>query len=144
MITLDPYLKEVFPEPPIMAYKKQKNIKDLIIRARVHFANKTKNKRYIKGIKKCQGCIICPFTRERILKGDNFVWKIATTISCKSKNLVYLIECEKERCRQKYIEETEKTLKDRISDHVSYIRSKKTLLRPQDFSSTYQAIGEVI
>ena len=76
-------------------------------------------------MKKCQGCIICPFIREiKILKGDNFVWKLASPISCISKNLVYLIECEKERCRQKYIGETERTLKDRVSEHVSYIRSK--------------------
>ena len=47
-----------------------------------------------------------------------------STLSCKSKNLVYLIECEKERCRQKYIGETERSLKDRTSEHISYIRSK--------------------
>ena len=125
MITLDPYLKEVFPEPPITAYKKQKNIKDLLIRARVHPTNKTRQRRYIKGMKKCKGCIICPFITERkTLKYNNLIWKIATPISCKSNNLVYLIECEKERCKQKYIGETERPLKDRISEHISYIRSK--------------------
>ena len=96
MITLDPYLKEVFPEPPITVYKKQKKVKDLIIRAWVHPGNKNKNKRFIKGMKKCQGCIIFPIIRERkVLKGVDVVRKIATPISCKSKNLVYLIECEK-------------------------------------------------
>ena len=28
MINLDPYLKEAFPEPPLVAYKRQKNIRD--------------------------------------------------------------------------------------------------------------------
>ena len=35
MTTQDPYLQEVFPEPPLIAYKRQKNISDYIIRAKV-------------------------------------------------------------------------------------------------------------
>ena len=31
----DPYLKQVFSEPPLIAYKRPKNIKELIIRAKV-------------------------------------------------------------------------------------------------------------
>ena len=77
MITLDPYLKEVFPEPPITAYKKQKNIRDLVIRARI--PTKDRNKRYIKGMKKCKGCVICPFIKERKeVKDKNITWKIST------------------------------------------------------------------
>ena len=35
MITMDPYMREVFPEPPLTAYKRQKNIKDYIVKAKV-------------------------------------------------------------------------------------------------------------
>ena len=35
MITLDPYLKEVFPKPPLLAYKRQRNIGDIIIKSKV-------------------------------------------------------------------------------------------------------------
>ena len=31
----DPYMKEVFPQPPITAYRRQKNLRDFIIRAKV-------------------------------------------------------------------------------------------------------------
>ena len=37
-----------------------------------------------------------------------------------------MIECTKERCNQKYIGETERSLKDRISEHIGYVRPKKT------------------
>ena len=35
MITNDPHLKEVFPSPPLVAYKKPKTIRSIIIRAKV-------------------------------------------------------------------------------------------------------------
>ena len=35
MVNLDPYLAEVFSQPPLTAYKRQKNIKDHLIRAKV-------------------------------------------------------------------------------------------------------------
>ena len=96
-MTNDPYLKEVFPEPPITAFKKQKNIRDLVIRARVPI--KTRNKRYIKGMKKCKGCVICPFIMERKeVKEKNISWKKSSPINCQTYNLGYMIECTKERC----------------------------------------------
>ena len=46
-------------------------------------------------------------------------------ITCESYNLVYMISCQKENCLQNYIGESERTLKDRISEHIGYIRTKK-------------------
>ena len=36
-----------------------------------------------------------------------------------------MIECNLETCKEKYIGESERTLKDRISEHIGYIRTKK-------------------
>ena len=35
VMTQDPKMKEVFPEPPIIAYKRQKNLREALIRAKV-------------------------------------------------------------------------------------------------------------
>ena len=35
MVSQDPYLSEVFSQPPLTAYKRQKNIRDHLIRAKV-------------------------------------------------------------------------------------------------------------
>ena len=59
MINLDPYLKEAFPEPPLLAYKRQKNIKDLVIKSKVPKINLSKSKRNQNGMKKC---LKCPFS----------------------------------------------------------------------------------
>ena len=35
MITLDPYLKEVFPKPPLLAFKRQRNIGESVIKSQI-------------------------------------------------------------------------------------------------------------
>ena len=35
MVTSDQYMAEVFPEPPTIAYRRQKNIKEFLVRAKV-------------------------------------------------------------------------------------------------------------
>ena len=35
MAAQDQYLEEVFPEPPLISYKRQRNIRESIIRAKV-------------------------------------------------------------------------------------------------------------
>ena len=34
MVTSDQYMAEVFPEPPLVAYRRQKNIKEFLVRAK--------------------------------------------------------------------------------------------------------------
>ena len=36
-----------------------------------------------------------------------------------------MIECNKERCQQRYIGETDRKLIDRMSEHIGYVRNKK-------------------
>jgi hypothetical protein len=58
--------------------------------------------------------------------------EIESDVSCSSYNIVYMLICEKENCKQKtgytnrYIGETERTLKDRISEHIGYINTNKS------------------
>ena len=36
-----------------------------------------------------------------------------------------MIECDISNCKKRYIGETERTLKDRLSEHIGYIKTKK-------------------
>ena len=45
--------------------------------------------------------------------------------NCNSKNVIYLLECDKEKCKKKYNGETERFLKDRINEHLNYARNNK-------------------
>ena len=53
MTMVDPQLQEVYPEPHLIAYKRQKNIKDFLIRAKVPPPLSKNQKRIIPGMKQC-------------------------------------------------------------------------------------------
>jgi hypothetical protein len=60
----DSYLKSVFPEPPLVAFRRQKNISDFLIRARLPPKQGPHPKRTLNGMKKCnKQCLICPFVK---------------------------------------------------------------------------------
>ena len=62
MTLLSPYMREVFPEPALVAYKRQQNISDFVITAKVPPAPKNRPYRRLNGMNKCQhGCVICIF-----------------------------------------------------------------------------------
>ena len=48
----DPYLKEVFPAPPMVAYRRAKNLRDKLIKAKVPPPS-IRNKRQLIGMKPC-------------------------------------------------------------------------------------------
>ena len=71
-------------------------------------------------------CSICPWVTEgRIVKakGSHYRREITSHLSCQSRNIIYIIMCTK--CNEQYIGETDRSLKDRISEHKGYIRTKK-------------------
>ena len=125
MANRNSYLKEVFPRPPITAYKRQPNIRNLLVRAKV--PKNGINKRKIKGMAKCgNGCQACPFIREgKNVKINRKEWKLNNKFDCNSYNVVYAITCKKDYCKESYIGETKRMLKFRLADHYGYVRSHR-------------------
>jgi len=124
MVHRDQYLEQVFNEPPIVAYKRNRNIKDNLVKAKIQKLN-IRPKRILRGMKKCGKCVVCPYIKEgRSIKSEKFTWSINKEVNCKTTNVVYLIECNKENCQKRYIGETEREFKIRISEHLGYARNK--------------------
>ena len=73
MCSQNPNLEEVFKEPPLTAYKRQKNIRDYIVRAKVTPQLGPYPKRQLNGMVKCgKSCIVCPFIKEgKHIKAEN-------------------------------------------------------------------------
>ena len=96
MKTQDTYLAEVFSQPPLTAFRKQRNIKDHIIRAQVARpqANPigTQN-----GMLKCGlSCSACPYIIEKKSITINKVkWNTKKKLHCNSYNIIYLLKCNK-------------------------------------------------
>lgn len=127
MTEMDPYLSEVFPQPPLIAFKRQKNIKDYTVRAKIPPVLPLRPRRVIPGMKKCQKqCHACPYVKEgKEVKNKYFTWKINKSVNCESSNIVYLIECNNENCSSKYIGESERPMKDCLGNHKGYINNNQ-------------------
>ena len=60
-------------------------------------------------------------------KLGNYTWSINDLVNCESKNIVYFIQYNKENCKEnKYVDESERDLGERISERRGYIHRKET------------------
>ena len=79
-------------------------------------------------MKKCNKfyCTACPFIEEcQSVNANKFTWNISENVNCETYNIVYMIHCDKDNCKQKYIGESFRTLKERLSEHRGYINNRK-------------------
>ena len=121
-------LLQAVPDTPIVAFRRPRNLKDLIVRAEVpSLADHSSPVQH--GTFKCTAnrCIIC---NTHIHEGASF--HSTTTgkshhtkgnITCTTSNVVYLITCTV--CRIQYVGETKTTLKKRFYGHRSTVTTAK-------------------
>ena len=119
-MTQDPYMVEVFPQQPLTAFRRQNNLRDFLLRAKVPAIKSLYPQRQQRGISKCEkNCTACPYvmsgTKVRIK--ENLYWEINRKVNCQSFNVIYLIECDKETCKLKYIGQTGRIFKFRLYEH---------------------------
>ena len=62
VMATDPYLKKAFPQPPMVAFRRPKNLKENLVRAKIPPPPPKREKREIYGMKKCNQvrCEACP------------------------------------------------------------------------------------
>ena len=145
MVSQDPYLNEVLPQPPLTAYKRQRNVRDHLIRAKVPSDPKLHPERRQRGMKKCgKNCSACPYIREvKSLKMNNMEWKINQSLNCETSNCIYMIECKKDKCRLKYIGETKRIMKFRLAEHRGYIGNNDDTATGEHFNSPGHSISDL-
>ena len=121
-----PRLGRCFESPPVIAYKRSKNLRDMLVRAKL--STKRKSKRRIAGYRYCGGmCVTCALSEKTSFHKNNKTgekWKIHSLLDCKSSNVVYKISCRK--CPTfTYIGETSGQFSTRVREHKGYITQKK-------------------
>ena len=122
---VDNNFKKNFPKPPMVAFKRQKNIRSFLIRAKVS-PLQNRIQRFVKGMFPCmKQCINCPFINsEKKIKGPNFTWNINGHFTCETNNIIYMIECKKDHCKSKYIGQSGKKCAQRMSQHRGYVNNR--------------------
>ena len=116
----DPRLCEIFPLPPLVAYKRPPNIKQKLIRAKIPPPT-SRPKRDLKTMKKCFKCAACPFIKEgRKIEATQSNFKIDINVSANwlTTNIIYMLGCK--RCPQQYVGESERSLKERFLEHIRH------------------------
>ena len=119
----DPHLKEIFPKPPLVSYRRQKNIRETVIRAAVPPPPK-REQRKRHGMTKCNKakCVTCSYVKVgKSIKSNanNFTVDINCEADCTTTNSVYCLSCLK--CGLQYIGTTKKEIKERFKEHKGYV-----------------------
>ena len=120
---IQPYLSnihDIFKETPVVAYRRSPNLRDLLVRAKLQNTGNATQPNHSFGTFRCNskhGCLACPhIDNERTnYTFINNTGEIKQQMTCKSTNLIYMIECK--RCKKQYIGETKRTLRERFTEH---------------------------
>lgn len=124
-------LKDIFNEPPIVAFRKPKSIKQLLVRAKVNKdTDFNEANTEIPGCfklhnKNCKLCHVLKQTDSFSSTVTNRTYKIKQKINCKSKGVIYLITCQD--CNKQYVGETGTAFSTRHYGHRSDIQKKPNL-----------------
>jgi hypothetical protein len=132
MVEDDSRLLEVFTEPPMVCYKRGRNVRETLCQARLPPG---RMRRAEEGFKRCMQpkCRLCPYTGLRPGETVNTVQishsgeevQIRGELTCQSSNVLYMLWCGKgdRTCpnRDQYCGETKKTGEERFIGHRNSI-----------------------
>jgi hypothetical protein len=117
-MTTDKNMLEVFPKPPMVAFRQPPNLKSLLCRAKL--PSNQKQKRIILGMKPCRNpCNTCPYvSTTKVAKSSQTkeVINLKGSFNCNTMGIIYITTCEK--CNIQYIGQTERKLRDRFGEHL--------------------------
>ena len=128
-------LKRAFPKPSLIAYRRPKNLRDHLIRAKI--SSKRRSTRLRNGFgpcnEGCQTCWVSKRTTSHSTKRSGKKWQISAPINCKTTNVIYHLDCKKgcKEFEEGYQGESKRQLRSRINEHRAGIRKA---YREKDFS----------
>ena len=108
----DPDTGRIFSQPPLISFKRDKNIGNFLVRSAFQTSNQP-------GTFKCPRarCKTCPFIcNVEKLSGPKRSFKITYHFTCTSTNVIYSITCT--LCKRLYIGETGRRPGDRFREHL--------------------------
>ena len=139
LLHINPVISESFQENPVVAYKRNPNLKQLIGQHRLSNGKVIKKRNNSMG--KCRPCRskrgnkCCKQVKETTTFSNRHTgqeFKIFQKLTCKSKNIIYLIECIKFN-NKAYIGKTEIAANERINGHRSDAKNNDSILVDRHF-----------
>lgn len=130
---------EIFDQPPLIAYKRDTNIRDTLVRSKLQESTQR-----TPGTSPCNKpkCQTCPFIcRTTDVQGPKSEFTITKQFNCLTYNIVYVIHCTK--CGKLYIGETGRTLNTRFKEHLADIRHRRDKPVANHFNTADHSIYHV-
>ena len=126
VIQKHPKLSKVFPEPPVMAFRRPKSLRDQLVRAEVsskkpHEVGQCR----ICGDGRCYTCDQVQYTQTFTSRTTGEVFTIFCNLNCKTTNVIYILECGV--CGLQYVGESKQPFHKRMNGHRSDLRVKPNL-----------------
>ena len=127
LLHINPNLAEIFQNPPILAFRQNKNLREIIGTKLIENGKvKRKFKNKIQG--KCTPCLannrtLCckqiVHTTKFKSNQTNRICHICHNLNCKSKYVIYLLECTK--CKMQYVGKAETEFNIRLNNHQKVV-----------------------
>ena len=138
VLHLNPDMKQACPDPPLVAFRKPKSLRDFLIKAKVHSPrSKTDpcpskpscDPCSTKGIKRGRKCLLCMHLPEQTYitsstSSKQFSLRLSAPADCDSLSVVYCITCKQCKEVNQYVGETG-CFRKRMNNHKSHIRLGK-------------------
>ena len=117
-------LQRAVPETPILTYRRPRNLRDLIVRAKVPPLTGANSSPIQHGNFRCETnrCVVCK-DHTFFTHSNNTSHCIGGNITCSTSNVIYFISCRV--CGIQYVRETRTSLKWRFYGHRSTVNTKK-------------------
>ena len=110
-------MQEVFAKPPLLAFRRDKNICDTLVHGKTNRALKTAEKHCA-----CECCGKLVRNEIRDTTGAKF-YHVQEEVDCSTRNVIYCLLCS--ACgKTVYVGETERSLKERFMEHLRDVRNR--------------------
>ena len=134
-------LAKLFPEPPVVAFRRPKSIKDTLVRAAVSRPSSTVGQCKPCGDRRSKCCLQLQNAQVFHSKTTGKEYKIFCNVNCKTPNVVYLLDCHV--CGSRYVGESVQPFNKRMNGHRSDLTKKTLLSVSQHFVSPGHSLDDI-
>lgn len=145
LLHINDNIKKIFDEKPFVAYRRNRNLRDLIGQTTI-VNNRVKRTKQQRQIGKCSPCrtsfrnLCCNQIKNTTTFQSNITketFQIYHRTNCRSHHVIYLMECKK--CKIQYIGKCERNFNERLNKHRSDANNPKpdTIPACKHFSNTH-------
>ena len=116
-----PEMQRIFLEPPLIAYRRDRNLNDILVHGKHNRIFKTRED---SGRCPNENCTLCPIMIRGEEASELRTKPVDPRNNCKTTNVVYGLYCE--LCKKVvYVGETERTTGERVKEHLADIKHKR-------------------